>query len=313
MKEGFDIVWSSFCEALFRSNDLDMDLTYIIKEAQMSIDVVDDFSLGQKAAFDYIANIPDRHLDWMLQIKIANDQLKNGHSRNEVISMMKEASMDASSDVDANKDLLNLIKEGPMNRYELGKYAALVDLSNIRDEGWEVCIQAANQTINAELQKNASEDDQLFRLGAEALCFEFLKEANRISANGGTFEDIYESVLSMNENLLMKAAMQPEVWDAHCCPPNLPPEVPGFVHSEDPEKIGLDAHTKEMNETPDRKCHQTPSPFAGIGNWKKSEPKHGLEETPTGGGVYTIGKSASIVDEEAVSAAISTLEELNLI
>lgn len=72
-----------------------------------------------------------------------------------------------------------------MSNYELGKEAAFVDLVQMVDGhggGFDDCLDAVNLTLNAELDKTASESDVDYQLGIESMCHEFLKTANQLFA-----------------------------------------------------------------------------------------------------------------------------------
>ena len=151
--EGYGSVWNSFVTALHDSNDLDTDLPNIMKEAAQifnSIEGNDSFSQGQQDALRYILDLESDHLDWLLQVKLASDAIKTGHEKSEVLVMMKEASMHAVTDIERSDDLHELMLQGPsMTSFELGKYAALIDLSHIIENGFVPCVEAVNATLNS--------------------------------------------------------------------------------------------------------------------------------------------------------------------
>jgi len=62
----------------------------------------------------------------------------------------------------------------------MGKQAALNEMAEMADEGHglESLCARISETVNAPLQKQASEQDRDFRRGVEAACYGFLKEAN---------------------------------------------------------------------------------------------------------------------------------------
>lgn len=65
-----------------------------------------------------------------------------------------------------------------MNSFELGKYAALEDMAEMIDDGADLSdlIEAIEYSLDYPLQKNASEDDQAWRLGVESALHDFLSK-----------------------------------------------------------------------------------------------------------------------------------------
>lgn len=65
--------------------------------------------------------------------------------------------------------------------YFLGKQAALVDLLKVAEDGadYDQIYRLVCDTIEAPLEKTASEQDSMYWMGVESTCYSFLKEASQ--------------------------------------------------------------------------------------------------------------------------------------
>ena len=66
-----------------------------------------------------------------------------------------------------------------MSAFKKGIQNALEDLEKLAGDGarFDELLEVTGQTVDRELQKNASEQDQSYKLGVDTACYSFLKEA----------------------------------------------------------------------------------------------------------------------------------------
>ena len=94
-----------------------------------------------------------------------------------------------------------------MNEFTISKFAALEDLAGLIDDGASIndCTEAIRATLDVELDKEASQEEITHRLGVEAACYDFLKEASEYY---GTYEvqDEAAALLSIIEKVAAGSA-----------------------------------------------------------------------------------------------------------
>jgi hypothetical protein len=195
----------------------------------------DPFVEGQAEAVNYIVSMGQEPFayGWYEFIKQAHD------CGTDIVAFAKKATEEppfvdneaflggfmsaAAHLLETQDDLVKMAWEGPpvendyitdeeneMDRVELylmGKEAALNDLVELYESGGDIsdCLQGVYEAVNSELEKNASEEDVVFRLGVENLCYSILKTAEEYY---GTVDVVDHDVAL--EDILMKVAEEVE-------------------------------------------------------------------------------------------------------
>lgn len=194
MNPGYDNFMSGFLKAAATKG-----WDRAVREANLLEKVAqkDAFFEGKKDALESINELDnnDGIRGWFDFIKEANDskdivelcrEAQNIDDESEYWQGYKQASEEASlgKSLDELRDSI-LGEPTKMSNFENGKFTAFSDLVKIAQEG-ELGLSGVheliNNTLSMELEKTASEDDVDFKLGVEALCHSFLKEASEVYA-----------------------------------------------------------------------------------------------------------------------------------
>ncbi len=210
---GYNSVWKTFLEEYF---DQGWDTTVKRASLLQKTASVDPFIQGQNEAIDTICELgSDPYArGWFSFIKEAYDTQPSSEDIEKLIDdsidddlfddLEKVGFLEAAQNVlESDHDLVEIAWNGIeiMNSFELGKEAALEDICDFVDSGASVeeCLSVINDTVNSELDKNASEEDVDFRLGVESYCYDFLKEAAETYAvydlEGAHDYDILEHII----------------------------------------------------------------------------------------------------------------------
>lgn len=106
-------------------------------------------------------------------------------------------------------EYLSLIQGETQMSFEIGKEAAYADFVALAEDGagFTDVINAVRNTLDQELEKNASAEDVDVQLGIESACYQFLKVANEIYGEYDVEDASDEEIL---DAVLMKIAEEEE-------------------------------------------------------------------------------------------------------
>ncbi len=137
---GFNSVWGAFIED-FYENGLDLAKRKVSNLTKQASN--DSFFQGQNQAIDFISNV-------------------SGLNQNKTVEENWE------------------IKH--MNSFEMGKEAAYNEFVELAESGQTVgdVVNTIRETLELDLEKSASQEDEAYRLGIETACYDFLKEAGNV-------------------------------------------------------------------------------------------------------------------------------------
>jgi hypothetical protein len=106
-------------------------------------------------------------------------------------------------------EYLSLIQGETQMSFEFGKEAAYADFVEMAENGagFTDVVEAVRNTLDQELEKNASEEDIDSKLGVESVCYQFLKVANDLYGEYDMSDLSDEEVL---DTVLLKIAEEEE-------------------------------------------------------------------------------------------------------
>lgn len=121
----------------------------------------------------------------------------------------QQAAIELLSMLSENEYLSLIQGETQMSNFGIGKEAAYADFVEMAEEGagFSNVMEAIQNTLSEELEKNASEEDLDGRLGIESACYQFLKVANDVFGEFDTSDSSDEEILDV---VLMKIAEEEE-------------------------------------------------------------------------------------------------------
>lgn len=121
----------------------------------------------------------------------------------------QQAAIELLSMLSENEYLSLIQGETQMSNFGFGKEAAYADFVEMAEDGagFSYVMEAIQNTLSEDLEKNASEEDLDGRLGVESACYQFLKVANDVFGEFDTSDSSDEEILDV---VLMKIAEEEE-------------------------------------------------------------------------------------------------------
>lgn len=106
---------------------------------------------------------------------------KTASHHNDEFAMGQQAAVELLTNI-SEEEFLGILEGESEMSFELGKEAAYADFVELAEDGagFTEVMGLVSETLAAELEKNASEEDVDFRMGIDAACHQFMKVANEI-------------------------------------------------------------------------------------------------------------------------------------